>query len=199
MYTLIGSPSSRAFRVLWMLEELELEYELVRAAPQSAEIRAINPSGKVPALKIGEEVLIDSTAICTHLVDHHQKFTFPAGSVQHAKMMSLIFFVLDELERPLWNTAGHRFATPEEVRVPDAIQSAHWIYGRGLKNLTKRFGEGPFLCGEAFTVADVMLGHVLGWARAFKFEDPPEPIAEYFSRLRSRPAYLRAKELRSAK
>ncbi|MFA9474938.1 MAG: glutathione S-transferase N-terminal domain-containing protein, partial [Filomicrobium sp.] len=64
MYKLIGYPKTRAFRVLWMLEEIGAEYEIDPVMPRSEECKAINPSGKVPVLQVGEDNIIDSVAIC---------------------------------------------------------------------------------------------------------------------------------------
>ena len=94
MYTLYGSPSSRAFRVLWMLEELELPFEFVPSKPRSDEVLALNPSGKIPVLRDGEAVLTDSTAILTYLADKHGKLTHPAGSVARAHQDALTHTVL---------------------------------------------------------------------------------------------------------
>ena len=71
MYTVIGGTKSRAFRVMWMLEELSQPYALNPAAPRSEEARKYNPSGKIPAIVDGDEVLTDSLAIMTYLADKH--------------------------------------------------------------------------------------------------------------------------------
>ena len=65
MYTLIGLPKTRSFRVLWALEEMGLEYDLNPAQPHSPDVLALNASGKVPVLQEGDAVLTDSTAILT--------------------------------------------------------------------------------------------------------------------------------------
>ena len=64
MYTLIGTPAARPFRVLWALEELAQAYDIVPAKPQSKEALEYNPAGKVPILLDGSEPIIDSVAIC---------------------------------------------------------------------------------------------------------------------------------------
>ena len=84
MYKLIGTPKTRAIRVLWMLEELGAEYTLDPVAPRSDEARAYNPSGKVPMLQVGDDVIIDSVAICQYLADVHGKFTAQAGTIERA-------------------------------------------------------------------------------------------------------------------
>ena len=81
MYTVVGAPMTRSFRVLWALEELGQPYELIPALPQSPEILEVTDSGKVPALIEGDAVLTDSTAIITYLADKHGSLTAPAGTL----------------------------------------------------------------------------------------------------------------------
>lgn len=85
MYKLIGPSKTRALRVVWMLEELGLDYEIDPAGPHSDAVRAVSSSGKVPALFVGDDVIIDSVAIRQYLADKHVKFTYPAGSIECAK------------------------------------------------------------------------------------------------------------------
>ena len=84
-YTVIGHPQSRAMRVIWMLEELGEPYELQPFRPQSDEVRALNPLGKIPVLKEGEAVLTDSVAICTYLADRNGRLTAQAGTLARAR------------------------------------------------------------------------------------------------------------------
>ena len=63
MYTLIGNPKNRSFRVLWALEELGVPYELKPYQPRSAEMKSVNPSGKAPALQVEDTLIFDSAAI----------------------------------------------------------------------------------------------------------------------------------------
>ena len=76
MYTVIGNSKSRTLRVLWLLEELGLEYEHVSASPRSPDVVALNPSGKVPVLVTEDTPITDSTAILSFLADRHGAFTY---------------------------------------------------------------------------------------------------------------------------
>jgi len=105
MYEVIGTRASRAFRVLWMLEELGQTYSHVPAAPRSNEARAANPSGKVPALRVGETAITDSTAIMTYLGDAHGGLTHPAGTLGRARQDALTHQILDEIDAVLWMAA----------------------------------------------------------------------------------------------
>ena len=86
MYTVYGNVFTRAMRVLWCLEEIGLDYTHVPASPQSPEILAVNPAGKLPAMSLDDgTVLTDSTAIMTYLADKHDAVTYPAGTVERAR------------------------------------------------------------------------------------------------------------------
>lgn len=190
MYKIIGMPRTRAMRVMWVLEELGEPYEIEPAAPQSPQILTYNPSGKVPVLLDGDAVLTDSVAICTYLADKHGKLTFPAGTLDRARQDSFTQFCVDELEGALWTAAKNSFANPEDVRVPEVKKACAFDFARGLKTLEARLGDGPYVMGETFTIADIIIGHCGGWAVAAKFDLPKDgPLAAYFKRLRERPAF----------
>jgi len=190
VYTVVGMPRTRTLRVMWLLEELGEPYEVVPAAPQSDTIKALNPAGKVPVLKDGKNVIIDSVAICTYLADKHGKFTFPAGSAERARQDSFTQLCTDELEGPLWTAAKNSFIHPEDLRVPAIKDVCRAEFAKGLEHLKTRMGDGPYVMGETFTIPDIFIGHCGGWAVAAKFDLPKEgPIHDYFKRLRQRPAY----------
>ena len=98
MYTVIGGTKTRAFRVMWMLEELGQPYDLNPAAPRSDEARKYNPSGKIPALVDGDEVLTDSVAVMTYLADKHGALTAPAGTPARARQDAMTFWLIDEFD-----------------------------------------------------------------------------------------------------
>ena len=118
MYRVIGTAKSRAFRVLWMLEELGQAYEVEPAMPQSDDIRRYNPLGKVPALVDGDAVLTDSVAIMTYLADKHGAMTAPAGTPERARQDAMTLWLVDEMDALLWTAAKHSFVLPEKLRVP---------------------------------------------------------------------------------
>lgn len=199
MYTVIGSPNTRALRVLWALEELDLPYELLDVSPQSAEILAINPSGKLPALKLDGEVIIDSVAIMQFLADKHGALTHPAGTLARARQDSFTQFICDELDGACWAMAKHSFVMPKELRQKEAVRPALiWDMQRALKSLEARVGDGPWLTGATFTVADILLGHCANWISLCGFEPPQGKTAALIARIKERPAYIRAQALRQA-
>lgn len=193
MYQVVGTGRTRAFRVLWMLEELGLDYEHLDVAPRSENILAYNPSGKVPVLLVDGEPIIDSTAIMTYLADKHGGLTYPAGSLQRARQDALSQFLLDELDAILWTAARHTFILPEEMRLPAIKPSLKWEFERSVEFLMRRMGDGPFLMGEKMTIPDIIACHCVSWAIASKFP-LSDAFKAYSKRLSSRDACKRAGE-----
>lgn len=197
MYKVYGSVQSRAFRVLWTLEELGQPYELHEIKPHSAEALALNASGKIPILVDGDAVLTDSAAIMTYLADKHGQLTYPAGTVDRARQDALTHTILDEFDAVLWTAARHSFVLPEDRRVPQVSDSLKWEFARNLDRLAQRF-VGPFLQGERMTIADILCVHCLNWAHGAKFPVENATLAAYAKELRERPAFVRVRALSGA-
>lgn len=198
MYTVIGLPRTRAFRVMWMLEELGQPYDIQPTPPRDPALADINPSLKVPVLQDGSDYVIDSVAICQYLADKHNKFTHPAGTIKRAHQDSFTMFAADDVESGLWQAAKHTFAIPEEYRVPDAKRAFQWDFDRAMKTLSARLGKKQYVMGDDFTVPDLILGHCGGWATATNWAIPAGNVTDYMARVRSRPAYEAAKAKREA-
>jgi glutathione S-transferase len=191
MYTVLGSTKNRTLRVTWTLEELGFPYEQVKGDPGSAEVKAHNPSGKVPALVVDGEVLPDSVAIMSFLSDRHNALTFPAGSVERLRMDGHIHFLLEEFDSLLWVAAKNSFVNPPEHRASEVKSVLKWEFERSLKRLEDRL-VGEFLMGERFTISDILAVHCLNWAYTAKFPDATPVLKDYAKRCRARPAYVRA-------
>ncbi|MEM7505658.1 MAG: glutathione S-transferase family protein [Pseudomonadota bacterium] len=198
-YTIMGFPRTRAIRVMWLLEELGQSYDIDPAMPASDEAKAVNPTGKVPALIDNGHVIPDSVAICTYLADKHGGCTHPAGTVERALQDSFTQFCVDEVEGALWTHAKHTFVLPEELRVEAPKQTAAKEFARAMDRLEARLGDGPFVTGETFTVPDLLLAHCSSWARMLpQWPIESERLNSYFKSLIKRPAYIRTQE-RAAK
>ena len=194
MYTLIGTRASRAFRVLWLLEELGEPYTHIPAAPGSDDIRTLNPSGKIPALVVADTALTDSVAIMTYLTDKHGAFTTPPGSLERAQQDAMTLQILDDIDALLWMAGRHTFILPKEHRVEAIKPSLMWEYERNLTRLSAAF-TGPFVMGDKMTVPDILLTHCLRWAAMFGFPAPDENLTAYMARMQERPALQRAADL----
>jgi len=190
MYQAIGYALTRAFRMYWALEELGVEYEYINHKPASAEMKAVNPSGKVPALKVGDVLLTDSCAIMTYLADKHGELTYPAGTLERARQDALMHQINDEMDAVLWTAARHTFVLPEDKRVPEVKDSLRWEFERNCERIADAL-QGEFLMGDKMTVADILLAHCLNWATNAKFNFPRKELLDYRKRMISRPAFQR--------
>ena len=191
MYQVIGGVKSRGFRVIWALEEMGLDFEVLDAKPHSPEVKTANPLGKIPALKVAEDYLTDSSAILTFLADKHDLLTYPAGTIERAKQDALLHQILDELDAVLWMAARHSFILPEEMRVPAVKDSLKQEYLRNAARLADRL-EGRFVMGDKMTISDIVLTHCLNWAQVARFPAPDQRLVDYAKTMRSRDAFQRA-------
>lgn len=198
MYKVIGAPRTRAFRVMWMLNELGEAFDLEPLLPRDAALTAVNPSLKVPVLQDGGDYVIDSVAICQYLADKHGKFTAKAGTIARAHQDSFTQFAVDDVELPVWVASKHTFALPEDLRVPDVKRACKFDFDRAMTALSVRLGDKAYVTGDAFTVPDLLLGHTIGWAAAMKWLAPAGNVADYAARVRSRPAFVKTNEQRDA-
>ena len=191
MYKVVGAPKSRAFRVMWMLEELRQDYEVIVCAPASDEAREYNPLGKIPALVDGDHVLTDSVAIMTYLADKHSGLTAPAGTPERAKQDAMILWLIDEMDAILWSYAKHAFIYPEENRIQDIEAGTKFEFGRTVERFEEAL-TSDFLMGDTFTLPDILATHCLGWARGVGFPAAGEKGRAYIKRCRSRAACVAA-------
>ena len=196
MYKLIGTPKTRSFRVVWMFEELGVDYEIIDVGPRTEEVMQHNPSGKIPALLVGDQVIIDSSAIIQYLADVHGKFTYEVGTIERARQDSFLHFANDELDATCWVAAKHTFVLPKHLRIPEVIEACKWDWERAMVAFAQRLGNNEYVMGDKFTVPDIVFAHVAGWAKGSGFNWPDNKVGEYFHRLRSRPAFKKAWAIR---
>ena len=189
MYKVLGGTKSRAFRVYWMLEEMNVDYEGVSIKPRSPELRKINPSGKIPVLIDNDIVISDSMAILTYLADKHKKLTYPAGTKERAQQDSLTFGINDEIDSILWMSARHDFILPEDKRIKGINKSLRWEFSRNCKTLATKFTNGPFLLGEKMTIPDILLTTLLRWAKKIEFEHDEKNLDKYLEMMKQRQAF----------
>lgn len=191
--TLYHAAPSRSAIVRWMLEEIGEPYDihvldLPKGEQMSPEFKAINPMGKVPALRHGDAIIAESAAICTYLADEFPAagLNMPVGSPQRGAYLKWLFFGPVCIEPAMVDRAFPRREEPHRGTVG---------YGdiETVMDVTaKAVAAGPYLMGERFTAADVVVGSTLRSGLSFKLlPDVPE-IATYVGRLEQRPALKRA-------
>lgn len=194
MIKVIGTRKSRAFRVLWLLEELGVSYSHDPSPPRSQAVYNVNPSGKIPALLVDDTLITDSTAILTYLADAHGRFTHPAGSLARAQQDAVTGAILDEVEGALWTASKHMYVLPQAQRMADIVPTAQWEFDQAMARISKIF-KGPFIMGEEMLLPDIILVHCLGWAKIAGFNDPEPRLIAFSKEIRSRDAYKRAAAL----
>ena len=189
-----GSPS-RSSIVLWMLEELGEPYDVhllsfAKGENGAPDYLAINPMGKVPALKHGDTVITEVAAICTYLADEYPaaKLNVPAGSPKRGVYLKWLFFGPSCLEPAVIDRAAPR---KEEAR---RAMLGYGDFDTTMDVVAGAVARGPYLMGEQFTAADVVVGSLLRWGMMFGFVPKRDEFVGYVGRLTARPAAKRAEE-----
>jgi glutathione S-transferase len=152
--------------------------------------------GKTPVLVDGELTLIESAAICTWLAQRHPEAgLLPAeGTPARALHDQALWFVVTELEEPLWTIGRHSFVYPEAMRVEGIKGVARQEFSRAIDGFARLLADRQFLAGEQFTIADIVAGHTLGWAEHARCEVADTKVVAYRDRVASRPSFARAAE-----
>ena len=201
MITVYGYPKTRSNRITWMLEELGANYnfqlvDLMKGEGYSESYRAINPSGKVPALADDNLILTESSAIISYLGDKYGSAPLmpKPGTAERGHHDQWACFAITELEQPLWTIGKHKFALPKEQRVPAIFETAAWEFQKALALLSAGLEDKNYILGTEFSAADILLGHTLFWAIAFKQPIEQDNLKAYINRLKDRPARLAAIE-----
>jgi glutathione S-transferase len=191
--TLYHSPQSRSSLVLWLLEEIGEPYDLNLVNIKTGENRApaylaVNPMGKVPAIRRGEAVVTEAAAICCYLADEfpQARVSVPVGDKRRGPYLKWLFFGPSCIEPAMMDRAFKRTeeAPRSSIGYGD-VDSVADVLAKALKG-------GPYLLGDQFTAADVVIGSGLRWGAMWKLiPDRPE-FAAYVARLTERPAFKRA-------
>jgi glutathione S-transferase len=193
------NPMSRGRIVRWMLEEVGqpyrtelLDYGTTMKAPAYL---AINPMGKVPAVRHGDAIVTESAAICAYLADAFpQAGLAPApGSRERAAYYRWLFFGAGPVESAVTNKAMGFQIPPER-----AGSSGYGSLEAVLNALEGALSHGDYLAGNRFSAADLYVGSQLGWGMQFGTIEKRPAFERYAARINSRPAAVRAREIDDA-
>lgn len=192
--TLYHHPFTRAAGAVWMLEEVGLEYTLeyvdMRAGEHKAgDTRRHNPMGKLPTLVDGTTAITEAAAIGLYLADRYA----------HGRLAPA-------LDDPARGTYLRWSLYPASVIEPGCMaKAADWdfkpgqagwgTYAEMLDTISAAIGDGPWLLGEQFTMADVIFGGTLGWMTQFGMLDKRPEYMGYVERCHARDAYRRSREI----
>jgi len=147
---------------------------------------AINPNGKSPAMVDGDLKLFESAAICNYIARQTpDKNLIPNDSHGIARYEQWQFFIMSELEQPLWSMGKHSFVLPQEYRLDGMKNTALYEWSRALKVLETGL-TGPYLLGEQLTVLDIMAAHTLRWAHRYDVPAYSTVVEDYHQRVQSK-------------
>jgi len=198
MMKLYFAPRTRAVRIVWLLEELGLPYELERVefSPTTDRFfQQATPTGKLPTLEDGDIVMCESGAITEYVVETYGdgRLAPALGTAERAAYLQWIHFAESTAFPPIgvlvWLTLYRdrpedlgRFIKDVEARVAN-----------GLYYLETALDRRTFLLGEAFTAADVMMGFTVNVASMLgQLDDRYPNLTAYLRRLQDRPAFQKA-------
>ena len=189
---LFWHPKTRAQRAAWMLEETGLRYEreLVDIRNPEAErdpaFAAASPMGKVPALEDGEVRLADSAAICLYLADRYPACGL-APALDDPRRGAYLYWMI-------YTPGVIEPAMAERFNgvTPNRLSSGWGDFDLMIETLTAGVAEGPWVCGEQFTAADVMLGSSVHFMQQFGVLPDSPTLSAYGERCRARPACQRS-------
>lgn len=195
---LYGAPPTRAIRVQWLLNELGVDCEVIGVNPlvPNPELLALNPAGKLPVLIDGDLVMTESAAIPLYLAEKYpEKGLIPSGLADRAQMYRWIFFLVTEIEQPLWRIALNTAIYPEEDRVTADVKNATRSCKKMVAVFEKHMAARDFVAGDRVSVADFIAAYTLDWANEVKMLADAPRLRDYVQTMYSRPtAPMRIKQ-----
>ncbi len=197
--TLYTNPNSRGRIVRWLLEELDVPYN-VEVLQYGSDIKgaaflALNPMGKVPVITHSDVVVTEAAAICAYLADQFaDKQLAPAfNSPARAAYYRWLFFTAGPLEMV---TSAKAFNW--RLDADNAQSVGCGLYQDTVNALETALANGPYICGEQFSAADVYVGSHIEWGMMFDTLEKRPAFTEYVQRLQQRPAAIKANALDDA-
>jgi len=223
---LIGFAKSRAFRCLWMLEEIGIPYQFIHSLPQSSQVLKYNPLGKVPIF-VEEDgfVLYESGAIVTYLGDKYRDTSSDsdsnlllvprAGTKERGLYDQTMSVIQSELDsQGLWIHRKHEVMGEHFTYIPDAVTHAKKYFNKTNRVLIQQLkdnnntnnsdsdsdgGGGPYLLGSNFTAVDIMYVHCLNWSKTIGWDNKwndDKTIKQYMELCMTRSAYQKASSIK---
>ena len=180
------NPRSRAVISKWMLDECGAEYEIVpidfeKREHKTPEFLKINPAGKLPALVDGHSKIFEGAAICLYLGDKFPEANLAPkiGAPERGRYLSLMVYSTSQLEPAMGDAMLGGQTSPQRG----------WTDFETARNVIEgELGDGPYLFGESFTAADVIIGSLFIWRRMLGGQPDRLKLEAYVDRLLARPA-----------
>lgn len=191
------NPMSRGRIVRWMLEEVGAPYrtELLDygTTMKGSEFLAINPMGKVPAIRHGQAIVTECAAICAYLADAFPDAGLAPPLDERGAYYRWLFFAAGPVEAAVTNHALGLEPPADKQRMV-----GYGNFAAVMDTLAQAVAGDRYIAGEHFSAADVYLGSHIGWGLQFDLIDSRPAFTEYWSRVSDRAAYRRANDLDDA-
>jgi glutathione S-transferase len=194
--TLYTNPQSRGRIARWMLEEVGFPYRTEYrefGSMKAPDYLAVNPMGKVPAIRHGDKVVTECAAICSYLADAFPDAALAPSPEKRGDYYRWMFFCAGPLEAAVTNRALG-FQIPIERR----RMCGYGSFEEVIDTLEGAVSKAPYIAGETFTAADVYVGSQIGWGMMFGTIEKRRVFIDYFGRLSERDGYRRANALDDA-
>jgi glutathione S-transferase len=192
--TFYTHPMSRGQIVRWMLEEVGEPYEQVLldydTTMKAAEYLAVNPMGKVPAIKHGDVVVTECAAICAYLADAFPGAGLAPATAHRGDYYRWMFFGAGPLEQAVTNRALG-FVVPEGK----SMMAGYGSFDAAMDGLEAAVAGKTYIAGNRFSAADVYVGSQIGWGLMFGSIEKRPAFEAYWAGISERPAYLKAKAI----
>ena len=197
------APNSRAGRIIWLMEELELEYE-VNVMPfskeglKSDEHRARHALGRVPVLEDGEVMIFESGAIIEYVLTRHKEGGLKpkADSPEFPYYLQWFHYCEGMVMPPMNQIVVQTILLPPERRDENVLKQAKNLLTKSLMMVNANLAGKEYLVGD-FSAADLMLGHACYMSnRMGCVTDEMQHIKDYVARISARPAFKKAIELK---
>jgi len=188
------NPMSRGRIVRWMLEEVGASYETelldYGTTMKAPEFLAINPMGKVPAIRHGDVIVTECAAICAYLADAFPDAGMAPPPAQRGAYYRWLFFAAGPVEMAVTNRA-FGFDVPRDKEV----MAGYGNFGAVMDTLEHAVSNSDYVAGERFSAADVYVGSHIGWGLIVGTIEKRPAFEAYWSRISKRDAHRRADEL----
>ncbi|MEM7465625.1 MAG: glutathione S-transferase family protein [Pseudomonadota bacterium] len=201
--TLYGGAKSRAIRSLWALEECcaetGIDYHQVKLNTieemRSPDFLAVNPNGKIPALKHDDLFVFESMCINLHVAKRFAPKLYPLGDWQESLVLQWSFWAISEIEPLQMDLLNNTKFLPKNKRLPEVANLAIRRLNRPLETLEKHLTGRQWLLTDNFSIADLNLASVMLLLDMAKYDFTSFPrIAEWRSRCYGRPAFGTAQQ-----
>ncbi|MGY6532656.1 glutathione S-transferase family protein [Glycocaulis sp.] len=198
---LFHAPMTRSIRARWAMEEMGLDYRLERVAFDRGnvggeEFRKIHPLQKIPALKDGETVVLESVAIVEYLINRYgpTPLRVDPSEPDYPRYLEWLHYAEGSMGMPVSLLLAHTTLLPEAQRNAGIAKWAKMEVDKHLQLIATRGLEGrEFLASDRFTAADISVGYLLYLLKIIRqLKDAPEPVLAYWERLTAMESWQKA-------